>query len=57
MKYIDCCNDCGSKRYNIKREAHGITIHMDICPICGERKMIIPGMDWAWMCGETDHWD
>ena len=54
MKYESCCNDCAKKRYKIIRGAMGITIHKDVCKFCGESKTIIPGSDWAWMCGATN---
>ncbi len=54
---ISCCNDCGKKKYKIKREAYGITVSMGKCPICGEDKMIIPGSDWEFMMGDDSKWD
>ncbi len=54
---ISCCNDCGSKKYNVKRNVGVITMHMGICPFCKKEKPIIPTSDWEYMCGNTEELD
>ena len=56
-RYINCCNDCGKKRYKIRQEANGITMCMGKCPVCKKDKMIIPASDWAFMEGDNSKWD
>ena len=55
--YIDCCNDCGMKRYKIVQDADGITVHGGICPLCKKSRMIIPARDWKYMEGDDSKWD
>ena len=54
---VSCCNDCGRKRYKIKREAGAITVCIRQCPICKKEKLIIPTSDWEFMMGSDEHWD
>jgi len=61
-KIIDCCIECGNKRYKITREEmwvykERITVHIRVCPICLKKKMIIPASDWQWMMGDDSKWD
>ncbi len=57
IEIVSCCNDCGKKRYKVKRDAGAITISMGKCPFCKENKPIIPAHDWNFMCGYTNDWD
>lgn len=54
IEYKACCSKCGRKRYKIKREAYGITIHQGTCTFCKKKKWLIPAVDWAWMTGDTE---
>ena len=56
-EYVTCCNDCGSKRYVIIRNAGAITMTMDECKLCGKQKPLIPASDWAYMSGDNLMWD
>jgi len=57
MEYTHCCNECGSKKYKVIREAGAITICIGQCPICKKIKPIIPASDWQFMEGDNSTWD
>ena len=49
------CYPCGVKEYGKQKEGdmEGITVWVDICPICKEKKTVIPRRDfnsapWNW---------
>ncbi len=57
-KYRPMCWWCGKKHYKLKTKLDGITISIGKCPECGEKRGIIPAVDWEY--GETqnpDLWD
>jgi len=64
-EWVECCNDCGEKRYakyKPFREIGAITMSVKPCKLCNgdnvkDKRPVIYAIDWQTMCRKVNYFD